>query len=345
MNKYQNKQPINGCEMLPKQDYSFAKGVEKLVDPISVGTIHFIQQLNSLLPRFIQKQIMRSSSKKTPNMGFVVEPYSSFLCYEIKDTKKAKELLPDNFKLIKTRIFDDDQPKYYCIISSFKAHTSAFWGARTEFYVIAEDKKTALLTWVIIDYDTNTISYDSKRGLASPNSSSIITINHRGDLFVDIKNKTTNRKCIYNFNVETGKMKSLDQRLWLEGNLSVGYGKELSDEQDSVFSLKFEPCEVEKALIINPNEIKNLENAWYPDIIADKPSIVVCFPYAQHFISDSPGYSSNLKNRDELIQSIKSIEFDNIKVFSTKSIKTMMIIGSIMSAIITTTLLFMLITK
>ncbi len=340
-----NKLNEKSCEMVPKNKYSFAKSVERLIDPINVGTIHFVQQLNSILPTRVQKVIMKSSSKKTPSMGFVVEPYSSFLCYEIKDIKKAKELLPSSFKLVKTSIFDDDIPKYYCILSSFKAHTSAFWGARTEFYVIAEDTRTNLLSWVIIDYDTNTISYDSKRGLASPNSNSTITINHRGELFVDIENIKKDRKCSYSFNVEKGKMKNLDQRLWLEGNLSIGYGKELSDEQDSVFSLKFEPCEVEKALLINPLDLKDLNNTWFQDIIEEKPTIVACFPYAQHFISDSPGYSSNLKNKQELIQAINSIEFEKIKVFSTKSLKTMMIVGPIISATVTLILLLLLLTK
>ncbi len=101
-------------------------------------------------------------------MGFVVEPYSSFLCYEIADIDKAKSLLPDGFKLIKTKVFENDEPKYYCIFGCFRAHTSAFWGARTEFYIIAEDQKTGLLSWIIVDYDTDTISYDKKMALDRP---------------------------------------------------------------------------------------------------------------------------------------------------------------------------------
>lgn len=333
------------CYMNSESDYTFAKEVEKLVDPISVGTIHFIQQLYKILPKQIQRKIMKSSSQQTPNMGFVVEPYASFLCYEIKDLDKAKKLLPDSFRLIKTRIFDDDEPKYYCILSSFNVHTSAFWGSRSEFYVIAEDTRTNLLSWIIIDYDSNTISYDSKRGLASPNSKSVITTNHRGELYVDIANIDNDRKCSYNYNVEDSKMKKLDQRLWLEGNLSVGHGRDLSDANNSVFSLKFEPCEVEKALSIDPNNVHNLKNTWYADVIKSKPSVVACFPYAQHFISDSPGYSSNIKNENELIASVKSIDFSKIKVFSTKSITIMFAIGTVFSFILTITLLVLLVIK
>lgn len=56
----------------------FAKGVERLINPIEVGTIHLVQQLNGLLPKSLQKQIMESSGRKFPQMGFVVEPYSFF---------------------------------------------------------------------------------------------------------------------------------------------------------------------------------------------------------------------------------------------------------------------------
>lgn len=331
--------------MLAEDSNSFAKGVEGLVDPITVGTIHFVQQLNQLLPKKIQKLLMESSSKKTPEMGFVVEPYSSFLCYEIKDVAKAEKLIPSDFKLVKTSIFNDDEPAYYCIFGSFRAHTSAFWGARTEFYVIAEDKRTGLLTWVIIDYDTNTISYDNKRGLISPNSQSTITINHRGQLYVDIYNKGLSRKLIYSFNVEKGSMKEISQRLWLEGNLSVGYGQKLTDDKNSVFSLKFEPCEVERALEIRPDDLSIEVNSWYTDVIEKKPKKVVCFPYAQHFISDSPGYSSNIKNESELMKAVEDVDFKKVKVFSVKSLQYMFIIGFIFSGLITFLLIFLYLTK
>ena len=279
-------------------------------------------------------------------MGFVVEPYSSFLCYEIADIDKAKSLLPDGFKLIKTKVFENDEPKYYCIFGCFRAHTSAFWGARTEFYIIAEDQKTGLLSWIIVDYDTDTISYDKKNGLRSPNSSkSVITINHRGKLFVDIMRDDNIRGLTFDANIESGKMTNLDQRLWLEGNLSIGYGKVLSNNNADIFSLKFEPCEVEKALQI-PQDNLNLElNSWYPGLFANKPAQIVCFPYAQHFVSDNVGYSSSLKNKDELLAAIKSIEFNKIATLSTKSFRIMFLVGGAVSFVTTVTLLTLLILK
>lgn len=325
---------------------NFAKGVERLVDPISVGTLHFMQSFNQILPKSIQKKVVKSSSQKTPYMGFVVEPYSLFLCYEIKDTEKAKSLLPDGFKLIKTRIFTDDDPKYYCIFGCVRAHTSAFWGSRTEFYVIAEDEKTGLLSWIIIDYLTDTISYDSKNGLSSPNSNrSVMTIDYTGTIFIDIQKIDDSHKLKLETNIENSKMKNLDQRLWLEGNLSIGYGRNLSDNGADIFALKFEPGEVEKALQVPIPNLHIDANTWYPGLFEKDPSQIICFPYAQHYISDSPGHSSTIKNKDELMSAVNAIDFNNIKVFSTKSFKIMFLVGTTFSFTLTMVLVLLLILK
>lgn len=325
---------------------NFAKGVERLVDPISVGTLHFMQSFNQILPKSIQKKIVKSSSQKTPYMGFVVEPYSLFLCYEIKDIEKAKSLLPDGFKLIKTKIFTDDDPKYYCIFGCVRAHTSAFWGSRTEFYVITEDEKTGLLSWIIIDYLTDTISYDSKNGLSSPNSNrSVMTIDYTGTVFIDIQKTDDSHKLKLEANIENSKMKNLDQRLWLEGNLSIGYGRNLSDNGADIFALKFELGEVEKALEVPISDLHIEANTWYPDLFEKDPSQIVCFPYAQHFISDGPGHSSTIKNKDELISAVNAIDFNKIKVFSTKSFKIMFLVGTALSFTMTVILVLLLILK
>lgn len=326
--------------------FNFTKGVEKLIDPINVGSLHFMQFFNNLLPKNIQRKLVTSASKKTPYMGFVVEPYSYFLCYEIQDIKKAKSLLPEGFELIKTHIFDNDEPKYYCIFGCINAHTSAFLGLRIEFYIIAEDKKTGLLSWIIVDYDTNTISYDKKQGLMNPNASnSLITINYDGTLIVDINRNDNSRNLIFESDIKTGVMKSLDQRLWLEGNLSIGYGKSISGNDADIFSLKFDPLEVEKALDIPISSLNMQVNSWFPGLFKDTPSKLVCFPYAQHFISDSPGYSSNLKNKDDLILAVEKVDFEKINVFSTKSFKIMFLVGPIISFLITLSLLIMLFLK
>jgi hypothetical protein len=326
---------------MPKDN--FAKGVERLVDPISVGTLHFMQSFNQLLPKPIQKTIVAASSKKTPYMGFVVEPYSLFLCHEIIDLARAKSLLPDGFNLVKTRIFVDDEPKYYCIFGCVRAHTSAFWGCRTEFYIIAEDQSTGLLSWIIIDYDTDTISYDSKNGLSSPNSAqSVMTIDYRGTIFIDIQRKDGANKLVLEANVEDGKMTNLDQRLWLEGNLSIGYGRNLSDNGADIFGLKFEPGEVEKAFRVPLTSLRREANTWYPGLFAQEPAQIACFPYAQHYISDSPGHSNGVKDKAGLAASVAAIDFNKIRVFSTKSFKLAILVGTAASLITMTVLVLLL---
>jgi len=165
----------------------------------------------------------------------------------------------------------------------------------------------------------------------------VITINHRGRLFVDVERDDKKRKLVFDADIESGKMACLDQRLWLEGNLSIGYSRNFSDKSADIFSLRFEPCEVEKALQL-PLESLNLEaNTWYPGMIEKTPSQIACFPYAQHFVSDSPGHSSNLKNRDELVSADNAIDFASVEVFSTKSFKYMFILGTLFSFLVTLT--------
>lgn len=325
---------------------NFIKEVEKLIDPITVGTMAVIQYFNGFLPKKVQNKMMKSASAKTPQMGFVVDPYSFFLFYEIKDLDKAKELLPDGFKLIKTKVFVDDDPNYYAVFGCFNTHTNAFYGFRMEFNLIAENEDTNLLSWIIIDYDTNTISYDKKHGLTAPNASkSFLTTNYDGKVLVEVNNNDRNRKLAFESDITKGKMKALDQRLWLEGNLSVGYGKPLMGSKEDIFSLKFNAKEVEQALEIPLENFMLEENTWYSEILNTSPTKLVCFPYAQHYLSDSPGFTSNLKNKDELDKAYHAINFDNVKVFSTNSFKRMFLINMIVSFIIEVVLLILLIIK
>jgi hypothetical protein len=322
----------------------FSKNVEKLINPISVGSLHFIQSFNQYIPKSIQKILVKSSAKKIPFMGFVVEPYATFLCYEIINIETVKKLIPKGFSLIKTSIFDDDIPKYYCLFGCFRSHTSAFWGTRAECYIIAQNDATGLLSWLIIDYDTDTISYDQAHGLRSPNcKTAIFEIDHNADIYSEIVNNS-NRKLIFNINIKNAQFKKLNQRLWLEGNLSIGYGTNLSKTPD-IFSLKFEPHEVAEAYTI-PVKSANIScNNWFSGLFANSPSQIVCFPYAQHFVSDSPGYSSNIKNKAELVDSINKIDFQKIKVFSSDSFKKSMLFSSAASLLIILVLIVLLIIK
>lgn len=300
--------------------FDFTKNVEKLVNPINVGTIHFLQQFLHKLPKEKQNSIIESASKESPSMGFVVEPYSSFLCYEIKDIDKASKMLPDHFELTQSKITVDDTPKYYALFGAFNVHTSAFWGQRMEVYLVARDTRTNLLTWIILDYDSNTISYDKKGGLVGPSTlDSVITIDYDGTVIVDVKRTNGNNHIEYYANIKQTKEVLLDEELWIYGNLSIGYGRDISNNNSDVFSLKFNPKEVETALIIPNDKYKVNKNTWLEGLFEEKPSHVLVFPYSQHFISDSPGYGSQLKTKEEMLLAKDNIDFSNVKVYNPDS--------------------------
>ena len=52
----------------------YARGVEKLVDPIMVGKAHYSQTKFKKLPVFLQRKIIKSATKKATKMPFIVEP-------------------------------------------------------------------------------------------------------------------------------------------------------------------------------------------------------------------------------------------------------------------------------
>ena len=312
---------------------TFIKGVEKLIDPIEVSTIHFIQYFNKFVPKNIQRKMANSSGKTTPYMGFVVEPYSSFLFYEIKDIELAKSFLPNNFELEKIRIFEDDDPKYMCIFGCTNAHTSGFIGARVEFYIIAKNLDTNMTSWIIADYDTNTITYDPKDIFRDPNSkTSINTIDFDGHLYVDMINDD-DRRLAFDFDISKGKFKKLDENLWINGNLSIGYGKNKSIKDPEIFSLIFDFHEFEQALDIDLASVNIVENNWFDGLFYDKPLKVACFPYAQHFLSDSPGSRSNIRSKDDLFNTFKNIDFDKTKPFSTENIKKLFLLNGVLLSI------------
>lgn len=324
-------------------DFNFEKNIEKMIKPIDVGTIHFIQSYSKLMSPKLQYKLMSKGAKKNPYMGFVVEPYSFFLCYTLKDLEWAKRLIPDDYKLIKTKIFENDEPNYYCIFGSFNVHSSAFWGTRMEFYIIAENTKTGLLSWLIIDYDTNTVSFDKMNGLSGGNTNTcVLTTNYDGEIVVDIRNDKKRRNLVLSGKINRGKEEKLHQRLWLEGNLSVGYGKEISGNRAETFGMIFSHKEVERANRILNKDINIQENTWYDGLFDKEPKNIVCFPFAQHYLSDSPGYFSNIMNKQQLSDAVTNIDFDTIPSYSSSAIKKSFKIGQIISVLIIIVLLILL---
>jgi hypothetical protein len=262
----------------------------------------------SKLPEGIQKWIVNRAVSDDPYVGFVVEPYSYFLAYEIEDETAAGRQLPPGYELVPTAMFEGTEPRYSGVVGAFNVHTSVFWGSRVEFSLIAENKATGMLSWVICDYESNTISYDPGQGFSgSSTSHSVVTTAHTGDLIVDVKGSDTPNRISSVANLNAASMRPLDQRLWLEGNLSVDYGGRLLDQGSVPFGLIFDPGEVEQALHIPLDAIEIDSNTFGDGLLAKEPFEACCFPFAQHFQTTSFPMPSSVKDRDDLERTVKEM--------------------------------------
>jgi hypothetical protein len=97
-----------------------------------------------------------------------------------------------------------------------------FWGNRVEFYLIAENCKTGLLSWIIVEYESNTHSYDPSQGFIGPSTAhSVVTTSYLGEIIIDVASAKSNNSLAFVADIKNAALKSLDQRLWIEGNISV----------------------------------------------------------------------------------------------------------------------------
>jgi hypothetical protein len=304
-----------------QNEEKFIKGVEGLINPMEVSNLLFFQKLKRLLPPLIMKRLLYRASKNTPYIGFVIDPYSLFLFFRLSNIEYAKSMLPDRYELAKTRLFADDEPDYYMGIGNLTTRASTFWGTRQEAYLIATDKKTGLLSFIFIDILSNTIIALPTKGIANPNCKrAIFTTSAKGEVFLDIQENKTNRKLILTGSIKGGKLRRLDQKLWLMGNTSIGHCKKYVNGDDNPFSVIFDPAEVDEALDIPSEDIRIIENTLFPGLAEPEISRVVCFPFAQHYFADSPGCYTSIKDRNDLIS--KYNELANSEKFRTFSAST-----------------------
>jgi len=327
-----------------QNEEKFIKGVESLINPMEVSNILFFQKLKRLLPSKIMKRFLYRASKKTPYIGFAIDPYSLFLFFRLRDIEYAKSLLPERYELSKTRLFVDDEPDYYMGIGNLNTRASTFWGTRQEVYLIATDKKTDLLSFIFIDILSNTIIALPTKGIVDPNCErAIFTTNSKGEVFLEIQEKKTDRKLLLNGSIKRGKMRNLDQDLWLMGNTSVGHCKRFTKGEDYPFAVIFDPAEVHEALDIPVEDIRITENTLFPGLAYQEISRIICFPYAQHYIADSPGCYTTIKDRDDLINKYNLLAgSEKFTTFSSRTIVNRIVIGITVSVLIAIFLMFIL---
>ena len=330
-----------------KNDEMFIKTVEKLIDPAEVQTLFFFQAFKKLLPRSLFKKLLIRASKKTPYIGFVIEPYSLFLFFKIINIEKAKSLLPERYELMKASVFEGDEPDYYFGIGNLNTRGSTFWGIRLESYLIAMDTQTGLISWIFFDILSNTIIALPSEGIMDPNSkNAILTTSSKGDIFVDIREDKTDRQLALKANINHGKMRRPDQPLWVTGNTSIGHINDLAAHHDDPFAVIFDPAEVAHALDIPIENVSMIKNTLVPDFAENAPCIAACFPFTQHYIADSPGCRTYIKNQDDLIETYnKMAELKGMKTFSSATVKKMFFAGIIISPIISIILFILLIIR
>ena len=297
----------------------YAKGVERLVDPIEVGKVHYFQSKMKFLPVWLQRKIVTRASEKTSKMPFVVEPYCSFLFYEITEPERIQKYLPDGFVPAKTAVFEGGPEKYYGIVTMFRIHTSVFWGARTEFYLVAENSNTGLLSWIMCDYISDTISYDEKHGLKSPDAKrTVMTTTCEGDFVCDMCNNGKDKYARCEMNLVGAKMKPLNQRLWIEGNTSIAYGRLAGETDGDLFSLTFYPEEMKQALEVSLDKVRVADVLCGVGKVGGVLERAVSFPYAQHMLSDSPGQRTHYGSEEKLRAAVSKVNFKKIKTLGEK---------------------------
>jgi hypothetical protein len=319
-----------------QNEKKFIHRVESLINPMEVSNLLFLQKLKKLLPPLIMKRLLYRASKKTPYIGFVIDPYSLFLFFRLRNIEYAKSLLPDRYELAKTSLFTDDEPDYYMGIGNLSTRASTFWGTRQEVYLIATDKKTGMLSFIFIDILSNTIIALPTKGIADPNCKrAIFTTNAKGDVFLDIQENNTGRKMLLTGNIKRGKMRKLNQDLWLMGNTSIGHCKKYTDGDDHPFAVIFDPAEVYEALDIPSEDIHITENTLFPGLAKPEICKVICFPFAQHYIADSPGCYTPVSDRDALISKYNELsELEKFKTFSARTIVKQILIGIAITIVI-----------
>ena len=287
--------------------HRYIKKTETLISPKAVGGLYQRAEMLGRLPTGVQRWVVGRAGGEDQYIGFVVEPYAFFLSYEITDVEAAKRQLPPDYELVPTAMFEGTEPRYVGILAAFNIHTSVFWGNRVELYLIAENKRTGMLSWVICDYETNTISYDPGQGFSgSSTSRAVITTSHSGDVIVDVAGADGRNAISAVANLDGASMRPLEQRLWLEGNLSVDYGGRLMDPDSVPFGLVFDPGEVERALEIAPEALEVEANSFGAGYLADEPFEACVFPFAQHFQTTSFPSASPITDRAGLEQAVAS---------------------------------------
>ncbi len=334
--------------MTREENRDFIKRTESLAKPRDITAISFLGDFNKYLPRKVQQGMMRKGSAKVPYMGFIVEPYGFFACFRIRDRAAAQAMLPDGYELADASIFKNGEKQPLMIISAFSTRTSAFMGMRLECYIIGRSKKTGSLSWIIVDYMTNTSSHDPKNGFCGYTADPAIqTTTPYGELLVEVKGSAGGGEFAARADLNAGETEELDEDLWVQGNMRVDYGGGLKDESSVPFSLIFDPVLMEKAMRIPPDGFEIESNSFLNALIDPKrPESVAVFPYSQHFIIRQDLQEGGIAGKEDLFREIGTfLGRDGLKAMSGDDLKRPLFRGLVVSFLVNLGIIVFLLVK
>lgn len=278
----------------------YIKNVEERIVPGKVAAVYQGAEFLRKLPQSIQRRIVSKNSRKEPYMGFVVEPYSFFLAYEI-DEHMVKGYLPDTYELIPVSLFEKSEEKLCAVAGCFTVHTSVFWGTRIELYIIAKNKASGLPSWIICDYESNTINYEPGKGFLPPTvKKCIYTTSYDGEIICDIESEKGSNKIDLTADITSYNRTALSRKVWIEGNLSIDYAGELDNAGGEPFGLIFDPAEMGYAQSVADDKIHIREINFGFIRTGMRPFEACCFPYAQHYITTVIPEGHEMKNEKDL---------------------------------------------
>jgi hypothetical protein len=112
------------------------------------------------------------------------------------------------------------------------------------------------------------------------------------------------------------------------GNTSVGHCKRFTDGDDIPFAVIFDPAEVAEALDLPPEDIRITENTLFPGLAHPEISKAICFPFAQHYIADSPGCYTKVTDIEDLVSHYNILADKGVPAtFSANTIIKQIVIG------------------
>jgi hypothetical protein len=174
----------------------------------------------------------------------------------------------------------------------------------------------------------------------------MFTTNSRGEIYLDIREDRTGRRLSLTCKLGGGRLRTPDETLWVMGNTSIAHSRQIAGDREDPFAVIFDPAEVSQAIDIPPGDVAIAENSLFPGLAEEAVSIAACFPYAQHYVADSPGCRTWIKNPDDMVEAYRRIAgMPGIRTFSTKTIRRLFFLGMAVFPVISLVLLLLLLLR